>query len=202
MNSKLHWENIYKSKEIDGVSWYQETPTDSLNLIERFSNNKKDKIIDVGCGKGFLVDNLIDSNYQNITLVDISANALEEVKTRVKNENVNYIESNVLDFLTESKFDIWHDRAVFHFITDKKGIEKYISLCNKYIVKEGVLIIGAFAEDGPLKCSGLEIKRYSIKNLETLFSQNFELVEGSKMSHKTPSDTQQKFIFCVFKKIY
>ena len=96
MNSKLHWENIYKSKEIDGVSWYQETPTDSLNLIERFSNNKKDKIIDVGCGKGFLVDHLIDSNYRNITLIDISANALEEVKTRVKNENVNYIESNVL----------------------------------------------------------------------------------------------------------
>ena len=113
MNSKLHWENIYKSKEIDGVSWFQETPTDSLNLIKRFSNNKKDKIIDIGCGKGFLVDNLIDSNYQNITLVDISANALEEVKTRVKNENVNYIESNVLDFSIDSKFDIWHDRAVW-----------------------------------------------------------------------------------------
>ena len=202
MNSKLHWENIYKSKEIDGVSWFQETPTDSLNLIKRFSNNKKDKIIDVGCGKGFLVDNLIDSNYRNITLVDISANALEEVKTRVKNENVNYIESNVLDFSIDSKFDIWHDRAVFHFITDKKGIEKYISLCNKYVNKEGVLIIGAFAEDGPLKCSGLEIKRYSIKNLETLFSENFELVEGYKMSHGTPFNTEQKFTFCVFRKIY
>ena len=202
MHSKLHWENIYKSKEIDGVSWYQETPTDSLNLIKRFSKNKKDKIIDVGCGKGFLVDNLIDSNYRNITLVDISANALEEVKMRVKNENVNYIESNVLDFSIDSKFDIWHDRAVFHFITDKKGIEKYISLCNKYIDKGGVLIIGAFAEDGPLKCSGLEIKRYSIKNLEILFNENFELVEGFKMSHETPFDTKQKFTFCVFRKIY
>ena len=202
MNSKLHWENIYKTKEIDGVSWYQETPTDSLNLNKRFSNNKKDKINDIGCCKGFLVDNLININYQNITLVDISANALEEVKTRVKNENVNYIESNVLDFSTETKFDIWHDRAVFHFITDKKGREKYISHCNKYINKDGVLIIGAFAEDGPLKCSGLEIKRYSIKNLETLFSENFELVEGFKMSHKTPFDTQQKFTFCVFRKIY
>ena len=201
MNSKLHWENIYNSKEIDGVSWYQDTPADSLNLIKRFSNNKKDKIIDVGCGKGFLVDNLIDSNYQNITLVDISANALEEVKTRIKNENVNYIESNVLDFSTDSKFDIWHDRAVFHFITDTKDIEKYISLCNKYIVKEGVLIIGVFAEDGPLKCSGLEIKRYSIKDLEILFSKSFELVEGFKMSHKTPFDTEQKFTFCVFRKI-
>lgn len=202
MNSKRHWENIYDTKEIDGVSWYQDTPTDSINLIKRFSNNKKDKIIDVGCGKGFLVDNLIDSNYQNITLVDISANALEEVKTRVKNGNVNYIESNVLDFSIDSKFDIWHDRAVFHFITDTKGIEKYISLCKKYIVKSGVLIIGAFAEDGPLKCSGLEIKRYSIKDLEILFSKNFGLVEGFKMSHKTPFDTEQKFTFCVFRKIY
>ena len=202
MNSKRHWENIYKNKEIDDVSWYQEIPTDSLNLIKRFSNNKKDKIIDIGCGKGFLVDNLIDSNYQNITLVDISANALEEVKSRVKNENINYIESNILDFSTDSKFDIWHDRAVFHFITHKKGIDKYISLCNKYINKEGVLIIGAFAEDGPLKCSGLEIKRYLIKDLETLFSNNFELVEGFKMSHKTPFDNEQKFTFCVFRKIY
>ena len=202
MNSKLHWENIYKTKEIDGVSWYQETPTDSLNLIKRFSNNKKDKIIDIGCGKGFLVDNLININYQNITLVDISANALEEVKTRVKNDNVNYIESNVLDFSTETNFDIWHDRAVFNFITDKKGSAKYISNCHTYINKDEVLIIGAFAEDGPLKCSGLEIKRYSIKNLETLFSENFELVKGFKMSHKTPFDTQQKFTFCVFRKIY
>jgi len=107
-----------------------------------------------------------------------------------------------LDFSTDSKFDIWHDRAVFHFITDTKDIEKYISLCNKYIVKEGVLIIGVFAEDGPLKCSGLEIKRYSIKDLEILFSKSFELVEGFKMSHKTPFDTEQKFTFCVFRKIY
>ena len=112
MNSKQHWENIYKTKEIDGVSWYQETPTDSLNLIEKFSNNKKDKIIDIGCGKGFLVDNLIESNYQNITLVDISANALEEVKTRVKNENVNYKIPEV-DFW---RYDLGTRKWLNHFV--------------------------------------------------------------------------------------
>lgn len=202
MENKLHWENIYQTKKIDGVSWYQETPSESIELIKKFSTTNSDMIIDIGCGKGFLADNLLKLNYENITLVDISKNALKEVKERVNNKSLNFIETDVLNLKSEQTFDIWHDRAVFHFITEKEGIEKYISLCNEYISKEGKLIIGTFAEDGPLKCSGLEIKRYSVKNLETLFSENFELVEGFKMSHKTPFDTQQKFTFCVFRKIY
>jgi len=197
---KSHWEHIYKTKKIDGVSWYQKTPSESIELIEKFSTKNSDKIIDIGCGKGFLADNLLKLNYENITLVDISLSALKEVKERLNNERLNFIETDVLNFNSGDIFDIWHDRAVFHFITEKEGVEKYISLCNKYINKGGILIIGTFAEDGPLKCSGLEIKRYSINNLKELFKENFEFIEGFKKLHSTPFDTQQSFTFCVFKK--
>ena len=198
---KSHWEHIYKTKKIDGVSWYQKTPSESIELIEKFSTKNSDKIIDIGCGKGFLADNLLKLNYENITLVDISLSALKEVKERLNNERLNFIETDVLNFNSGDIFDIWHDRAVFHFITEKEGVEKYISLCNKYINKGGILIIGTFAEDGPLKCSGLEIKRYSINNLKELFKENFEFIEGFKKLHSTPFDTQQSFTFCVFKKL-
>ena len=201
MDNKKHWENIYQIKEIDGVSWYQKVPVESLQLIKKYSISNSDKIIDIGCGKSFLADNLLELNYTNISLVDISSNALKEVKERLQNKSLNFIETDILNFNSNDKYDIWHDRAVFHFITDSEGIKKYISLCNEYINKEGILIIGTFAEDGPLKCSGLEIKRYSVDQISGLFKETFELVESFKMLHKTPFDTEQSFSFCVFKKI-
>ena len=200
MEKKKHWENIYQTKNIDGVSWYQETPYESIELIKKFSTNDFDMIIDIGCGKSFLVDNLLKLNYKNITLVDISLNALKEVKERLNGKSLNFIETDVLNLKLEQTFNIWHDRAVFHFITDRDSIEKYISLCNEYIVEGGKLIIGTFAEDGPLKCSGLQIKRYSVENLKELFKENFEFIEGFKKLHYTPFNTQQKFTFCVFRK--
>jgi len=200
MDNKKHWENIYQIKEIDGVSWYQKVPVESLQLIKKYSISNSDKIIDIGCGKSFLADNLLELNYTNISLVDISSNALKEVKERLQNKSLNFIETDILNFNSNDKYDIWHDRAVFHFITDSEGIKKYISLCNEYINKEGVLIIGTFAEDGPLKCSGLEIKRYSVDQISDLFKETFELVESFKMLHKTPFDTEQSFSFCVLRK--
>ena len=200
MDNKKHWENIYQKKEIDGVSWYQKVPIESLQLIKKYSISNSDKIIDIGCGKSFLADNLLELNYTDISLVDISSNALKEVKDRLQNKSLNFIETDILNFNSNDKYDIWHDRAVFHFITDSEGIKKYISLCNEYINKEGVLIIGTFAEDGPLKCSGLEIKRYSVDQISGLFKETFELVESFKMLHKTPFDTEQSFLFCVLRK--
>ena len=200
MDNKKHWENIYQKKEIDGVSWYQKVPIESLQLIKKYSISNSDKIIDIGCGKSFLADNLLELNYTDISLVDISSNALKEVKDRLQNKSLNFIETDILNFNSNDKYDIWHDRAVFHFITNPEGIEKYISLCNKYINNHGVLIIGAFAEDGPLKCSGLEIKRYSVDQISGLFKETFELVESFKMLHKTPFDTEQSFLFCVLRK--
>ena len=200
MDNKKHWENIYQKKEIDGVSWYQKIPSESLQLIKKYSISNSDKIIDIGCGKSFLADNLLELNYTNISLIDISSNALKEVKERLQNKSLNFIETDILNFNSNDKYDIWHDRAVFHFITDREGIKKYISLCNEYINKEGILIIGTFAEDGPLKCSGLEIKRYSVDQISDLFEESFELVESFKMLHKTPFDTEQSFSFCVLRK--
>lgn len=200
MDNKKHWENIYQKKEIDGVSWYQKIPLESLQLIKKYSISNYDKIIDIGCGKSFLADNLLELNYTNISLVDISSNALKEVNERLQNKSLNFIEIDILNFNSNDKYDIWHDRAVFHFITDREGIKKYISLCNEYINKKGILIIGTFAEDGPLKCSGLEIKRYSVDQISDLFEESFELVESFKMLHKTPFDTEQSFSFCVLRK--
>ena len=200
MDNKKHWENIYQKKEIDGVSWYQKVPVESLQLIKKYSISNSDKIIDIGCGKSFLADNLLELNYTNISLVDISSNALKEVKERLQNKSLNFIETDILNFNSNDKYDIWHDRAVFHFISNPEGIEKYISLCNKYINNQGILIIGTFAEDGPLKCSGLEIKRYSVDQISGLFKETFELVESFKMLHKTPFDTEQSFLFCVLRK--
>tara|TARA_B100000674_G_scaffold172768_1_gene139480 strand:+ start:2987 stop:3601 length:615 start_codon:yes stop_codon:yes gene_type:complete len=200
MDNKKHWENIYQKKEIDGVSWYQKIPIESLQLIKKYSISNSDKIIDIGCGKSFLADNLLELNYTDISLVDISSNALKEVKDRLQNKSLNFIETDILNFNSNDKYDIWHDRAVFHFITNPEGIEKYISLCNKYINNQGILIIGTFAEDGPLKCSGLEIKRYSVDQISGLFKETFELVESFKMLHKTPFDTEQSFLFCVLRK--
>ena len=200
MDNKKHWENIYQKKEIDGVSWYQKVPIESLQLIKKYSLSNSDKIIDIGCGKSFLADNLLELNYTDISLVDISSNALKEVKDRLQNKSLNFIETDILNFNSNDKYDIWHDRAVFHFITNLEGIKKYISLCNEYINKEGILIIGTFAEDGPLKCSGLEIKRYSVDQISDLFEESFELVESFKMLHKTPFDTEQSFSFCVLRK--
>ena len=200
MDNKKHWENIYQKKEIDGVSWYQKVPNESLQLIQKYSISNSDKIIDIGCGKSFLADNLLELNYNDISLIDISSNALKEVKDRLQNKSLNFIETDILNFNSNDKYDIWHDRAVFHFITDGEGIKKYISLCNDYINKEGILIIGTFAEDGPLKCSGIETKRYSVDQISDLFEENFELVESFKMLHKTPFNTEQSFSFCVLKK--
>ena len=200
MDNKKHWENIYQKKEIDGVSWYQKVPIESLQLIKKYSISNSDKIIDIGCGKSFLADNLLELNYTDISLVDISSNALKEVKDRLQNKSLNFIETDILNFNSNDKYDIWHDRAVFHFITEREGIKKYISLCKEYINKEGILIIGTFAEDGPLKCSGLEIKRYSVDQISDLFEESFELVESFKMLHKTPFNTEQSFSFCVLRK--
>ena len=170
MSNKDHWEKIYSTKEIDGVSWYQETPTTSLNIIKELKLNLNASIIDIGAGKSFLADTLLNLGYNDITILDISGNALDEVAKRVAKENhkIKCIESNVTDLSSDQKYDVWHDRAVFHFITNSHEREKYLGLLNSSLNKEGYLIIGTFSEDGPLKCSGLDVQRYSVKELLSL----------------------------------
>ncbi len=203
MSNKDHWENIYSTKEIDRVSWYQETPTTALNIFNSLQLNSDASIIDIGAGKSFLVDNLLELGYNDITILDISGNALNEVKERVEKKrfSIKCIESNVTDLSFEQKYDVWHDRAVFHFITNKQEREKYTSLLNSSLNKDGYLILGTFSEDGPLKCSGLEVQRYSVEELKKLLKENFQLIDGFKKVHDTPFNTTQSFTFCLFKKI-
>lgn len=198
-----HWEKIYETKKLDGVSWFQKKPLTSLSLIEISNINKDAEIIDVGCGKSFLIDNLLEKKYSKVSLLDISNNALKEVKSRTKNfpNSGIFYNSDILDFKAKTSFDLWHDRAVFHFLTKSDEINKYVNICEKQINKNGYLIIGTFSENGPLKCSGLEIRKYSVENLKKLFSNSFKLVDHLNIDHVTPFDTVQNFNFCVLKKV-
>ena len=198
-----HWEIIYETKKLNEVSWFQKKPLTSLSLIESSGINKFAEIIDIGCGKSFLIDNLLEKEYSKISLLDISNNALKEVEKRTNNykNSGKFYNLDILDFKPNRSFDLWHDRAVFHFLTKKEEINKYVNICEENINKEGTLIIGTFSENGPLKCSGLEISRYSVKNLQSLFCNSFELVEHLNTNHTTPFETIQNFNFCKFKKI-
>lgn len=199
-NLKSHWENVYKTKTPQEVSWTQKTPTASLELIQSFSLSKKAKIIDVGGGDSNLVDHLLENGYENITVLDISAKAIERAKIRLgaKAEKVNWIVCDILDFKPNTTFDIWHDRAAFHFLTTNEQTSKYIDLVSRYV--ENYLVLGTFSKNGPQKCSGLEIKQYSEETLTNEFKNNFNKVACFTEDHMTPFKTTQNFLFCSFKK--
>jgi SAM-dependent methyltransferase len=201
MNRKNHWEAVYETKQPNEVSWTQEKPETSLDFIRKIHLEKSAKIIDIGGGDSKLVDFLLDEGYENITVLDISANALERAKKRLgkKSEKVNWIVSDISEFKPETTYDIWHDRATFHFLTTEEQVEKYVEITEKW--GTGFLIIGTFSEIGPKKCSGLDIKQYSESELEKQFSNRFKKLKCKTENHITPFGTKQNFTFCVFEKI-
>ena len=198
---KKHWETVYETKNPNQVSWTQEIPKTSLNLIHSFNINKNAKIIDIGGGDSKLVDFLLEEGFQNITVLDISQKAIEKAQLRLgeKAKKVNWIVSNSIDFKPTTQYDVWHDRAAFHFLTSQEQINKYLEIVKKAV--SGYLIIGTFSENGPLKCSGLEIKQYSKETITELFQNEFQVLECFTEDHLTPFDTTQNFIFCSFKKL-
>lgn len=202
-NRKKHWETIYQTKNLDEVSWFQPKPVTSLSLFEKYEIDKNADIIDIGGGDSFLVDHLLALGYQNITVLDISENAIEKAKNRLgeKAGQVKWIVSDITAFKSSEKYDVWHDRAVYHFLTDANDIAHYTSIANNNISKDGYLIIGTFSDKGPKKCSGIEIKRYSEKELSEKFIRDFNKQECFTIDHKTPFDTKQNFVFCVFEKL-
>ena len=201
LDRKKHWETIYSTKQLCEVSWYQPTPETSLNFIKEFNLPKTANIIDIGGGDSFLVDNLLKLGFQNITVLDISKNAISRAKLRLgkQGENVKWIEADVSDFTPTETYDLWHDRAVFHFLTKETEIENYLKSAKKGIKGEGSIIIGTFSNCGPKKCSGIEITQYSEDTLQSRFS-DFNKISCQNIEHKTPFNTTQNFIFCTFKK--
>lgn len=200
LDRKNHWETVYETKNPDQVSWTQETPKTSLDFIHSFGQKKTAKIIDVGGGDSTLVDYLLDEGFENITVLDISAKALEKSQNRLGSRaaKVNWVVSDITEFKPKSTFDVWHDRATFHFLTTAEQIEKYMTTARNSVT--GFLTIGTFSENGPTKCSGLEIKQYSEEKLVTELKKGFDKIHCVTENHKTPFNTIQNFLFCSFKK--
>ena len=198
-NLKLHWEKIYDEKNEDEVSWFQKETNESIKMIQS-AGIENPKIIDVGSGRSKLLKNLIEIGYNHLTYLDISESALEKSKEFLgeKSNKVRWISKDILSFMTDEKFDIWHDRAVFHFLNEENLIRKYIEIVEKNISESGHLIIGTFSENGPLKCSGLEVRRYSEKVIEKLFNRSFKLIDSFYYNHVTPFNTTQNFLFSHF----
>ncbi|WEK70042.1 MAG: class I SAM-dependent methyltransferase [Candidatus Chryseobacterium colombiense] len=197
---KNHWENVYETKNPDEVSWTQKIPQTSLDLIEEVSKDKSSKIIDIGGGDSNLTDFLLKKGFENISVLDISAKALKKAKERLgaQAENIDWITTNITEFEPPTTYDIWHDRAAFHFLTTEEEIKKYAEIVKNAV--SDTLIIGTFSVNGPQKCSGLPIVQYDEDRLKAIFSESFELVKSFTEDHMTPFNTVQNFIFCQFKK--
>lgn len=200
---KKHWDTIYQTKDLKDVSWFQPTPKTSLDFINQFNLPITAKVIDIGGGDSLLVDHLLALGYQNITVLDISAAAINKAKQRLAQnaKNVTWIVSDITTFKPTEKYDCWHDRATFHFLTNEQEISNYLETAAQNINPTGVLIIGTFSELGPKKCSGIEIKQYSEYTMTNLLQRFFKKIKCITVDHKTPLDTIQNFVFCSFSKL-
>ena len=198
--SKEHWEKVYQSKSPDEVSWYQQSPVLSLQLIENTHLAFNAPIIDVGGGASTLVDELCDAGYSNIGVLDVSANALAHAKHRCASKTctVEWYEKDITCFKPPHRFALWHDRAVFHFLTSRSDRESYIEVLKQSIEPGGHIIIMTFAIDGPKKCSGLDIVQYDADKLKSELGPGFGLIESGFDVHLTPAGNQQKFAYFRF----
>lgn len=199
---KEHWEHIYTTKALTEVSWYQPTPHLALKWIQELHLSKDVAILDVGGGDSFLVDHLLALGYTNITVLDISEKAIKRAKERLGNNahKVQWVVSDITLFTPEKAYDVWYDRAAFHFLSQPEDIEQYRQLCFQATTPKAYLLIGTFSTEGPLKCSGIPITQYTEDSLSAIFKEHFRLEQSTRENHHTPFDTYQNFVFCQFKK--
>ena len=198
---KNHWEDIYTKKTPTEVSWYQIEPAVSLELIKSTGIDIAGKIIDVGGGASVLVDKLLDRGFQNLTVLDISPKSLSYAKERLGDRaaHVSWIEADATEFNPPQKYDLWHDRAVFHFLTEEDDRKKYVRNMEKALNPGAHVIIAAFAVDGPPQCSGLNVEHYSDEKLKNELGNSFKRVKSVAEIHVTPRNSEQKFIYCYFR---
>lgn len=203
MQSKGHWNNVYSSKPTDGVSWYQEHAASSLRLIQQTGVSSSAEIIDVGGGASTLVDDLIKQGFTHLSVLDLSAAALAATKQRLGRHanEVKWIEGDITEVqLPSLSYDVWHDRAVFHFLTDEAERAAYVEAVLKCVKPGGFVIVATFSEDGPTQCSGLPVRRYTADELHDEFGAPFELLRHEKEEHHTPFGTTQNFVYCFCRK--
>jgi 2-polyprenyl-3-methyl-5-hydroxy-6-metoxy-1,4-benzoquinol methylase len=199
MDVKTHWEKIYKTKTPESVSWYRAHLETSLGLIERAAVPRSASIIDIGGGESTFVDDLLLRGYKNLTVLDISQTAIDVTKKRLgpAAEQVRWLVGDILELALEPRaYDLWHDRAVFHFLTKPEQRIAYVRQVTRAVSPGGHVIVSTFGPEGPTKCSGLEVLRYGAESLHGEFGGRFRLVESSKEIHQTPFGTTQQFLYC------
>jgi SAM-dependent methyltransferase len=204
---KDHWEKVYSDRTSTEVSWYQQHPQQSLELIIATGVDTSARIIDIGGGASTLVDFLLDAGYKNISVLDISHGAIEQAKSRLgqytdgRADSVVWLEQDITGFTADEPFDVWHDRAVFHFLSSEDERSKYVNTMAGALKQGAHVIIATFGPDGPEKCSGLDVVRYSPETMSVVLGDSFQLVETREEEHITPSTGRQSFIYCRFKRL-
>jgi SAM-dependent methyltransferase len=199
MQTAEHWENVYRSKNFDVVSWYAPHLGESLRLIGQLTPDKTAAIVDIGGGESTLVDDLLHCNYLDVSVLDISATAVEFTRQRLgaKAKDVSWHVGNVTQYDFGSKqFDLWHDRAVFHFLTERSDRQAYVELVRRSVKPGGHVLMATFGPDGPLKCSGLDVVRYDDQSLHHEFGEGFQMLGSKLAEHNTPMGIRQQFLYC------
>ena len=199
MDVQAHWERIYSQKSADEVSWYRPHLETSLALIAQAASSPSASIIDVGGGESTLVDDLLARGYADITVLDISQTAIDANRERLGKaaERLRWLVADITQVeLAPASYELWHDRAVFHFLTEPRDRVAYIRQAARAVKPGGHVIVSAFGLEGPVKCSGLEVVRYDTESLHAEFGARFRLIESSKELHQTPLGTTQQFLYC------
>lgn len=194
---KSHWEHVYTTKDSVNVSWYQPVQAKSLELIRSTDVSLQAPILDVGGGASTLVDNLLDAGYQDISVLDIASSAFTQARARLgaTATQVKWIETDITDFEPSRSYSVWHDRAVFHFLTDAADRERYLSVLRQSLQPRGHFLLATFGEEGPTRCSGLEVQRYSVEMLKTLLEPDFRIRAYEIEEHRTPMGAAQEFLY-------
>jgi 2-polyprenyl-3-methyl-5-hydroxy-6-metoxy-1,4-benzoquinol methylase len=202
IDRKTHWEHVYATKQPSGVSWYQSEPRLSLELIRAVAPACGGRIVDVGGGTALLVDRLLGLSFERIAVLDCAETALREARKRLGSRagRVEWITADVTEVNEIGTFDVWHDRAVFHFLTDAADRARYVALARRTLPEGGHLIVATFADDGPTQCSGLDVRRYNAASMSAELGKGFSLLKEAREMHATPWDSSQAFFYGVFRR--
>ena len=201
VSRRAHWENVYTTKSENEVSWFQDNPAPSLELIDLAQPTPETTIVDIGGGASRLVDSLVARRLRQVTVLDVSEAALATAKTRLGDEpNVQWVAADVTQWKPPQTYDIWHDRAAFHFLTDDSDRAAYVACLKQAIKPGGHVVIGTFAIDGPERCSGLPVNRYDAASLAAELGKGFRLIDARWHEHATPWGAIQRFQFCIFQR--